>query len=242
MNEKDGLTSLLLPKALVEAAGAATGVAVVVLLVAPNDGVLAGFEPKLNELAAGDPNENFDVNGALVSFLVLSFTVLPSLGVSQHTHFSTLVAFFVMQAEHSQDSLFCFSTMDLNIVSAATGADGVASTLLDVLAFPNTNDAGAFCTVSLALSSSLFPLLSTVDSLAFPNVNEGVPVVFAGKLPNENVDALLTVLDAFEPNENDPLAAALPKVDCDFRGAAVAPVVTSRDCSQHTHFDFDSSF
>lgn len=75
-------------------------------------------------------------------------------------------------------------------------------------------------------------------------------------MPNENVGATLVVAfvfavaAAFDPNEKVLFGASadagmpLPNENCDFGGAtaSVAPLVTSLDWSQHTHFDFDASF
>lgn len=74
-------------------------------------------------------------------------------------------------------------------------------------------------------------------------------------MPNENVEATLGVtfvfaaVAAFDPKEKvffGADAGLLPNENWDFGGTdsalAVAPFVTSLDCSQHTHFDFDASF
>lgn len=64
------------------------------------------------------------------SFFAESFAVAPGFGESQQAHFSFSLGFLVMHEEHSQDEAFCFSTIDLNTLSAAIGAvnDGIVAT------------------------------------------------------------------------------------------------------------------
>lgn len=117
------------------------------------DGValVSGIEPKLNVLPAGEPNVNFELDDSPKSFFPVSFAALPSLGVSQHAHFSTSFAFLLMHDEHSHDELFCCFAIDINTLSGCTtgctlsvatvGFDTVSTLLVEgkTVEFPNEN-------------------------------------------------------------------------------------------------------
>lgn len=101
--------------------------------------------------------------------------------------------------------------------------------------------------------SSLALSLFVAESLDFalPNVIWADGAAFAATFPNENVLALLTAAVALEPNEKPlcgAVAALLPKENVGLAAAipllelSAAPCDPSRACSQHAHFDFDTSF
>lgn len=140
-----------------------------------NVGLLSGCEPKLKVLLDA-PKENFGAEEKPKSFFAVSFAT-PGFGVAQQVHFSFSFAFWAMHDVHSHVAVFCFSAIDLNVLSHSTGAFGVdavagagATAAAEVGAvsgltaegkmagFPNVNGAelNGFCDGSLALSSFSF--------------------------------------------------------------------------------------